>query len=148
MPTTADNTITRTAVEVFADVTCPFAHVGLRRFVARRKSVGLTRPILLVRAWPLELVNGEPLERDLVAQHVAELREQVAPDLFHGFDPSVLPLSSLPALELVAASYEISDAVGERVSLEVRDAIVDGWLASAPPALADDFVANGGLRRR
>jgi predicted DsbA family dithiol-disulfide isomerase len=128
MPTTADNTITRTAVEVFADVTCPFAHVGLRRFVARRKSVGLTRPILLVRAWPLELVNGEPLERDLVAQHVAELREQVAPDLFHGFDPSVLPLSSLPALELVAAAYEISDAVGERVSLEVRDALFERGL--------------------
>jgi hypothetical protein len=35
--------------------------------------------------------------------------------------------------------------VGKRV---LRDAIVDGWLASAPPALADDFVANGGLRRR
>jgi len=35
--------------------------------------------------------------------------------------------------------------VGKRV---LRDAIVDGWLASAPPALAEDFVANGGLRRR
>ena len=34
--------------------------------------------------------------------------------------------------------------VGKRV---LRDAIVDGWLASAPRALADDFVANGGLRR-
>jgi len=35
--------------------------------------------------------------------------------------------------------------VGTRV---LRDAIVDGWLASAPPKLADEFVANGGLRRR
>jgi hypothetical protein len=35
--------------------------------------------------------------------------------------------------------------VGTRV---LRDAIVDAWLASAPAALADDFVANGGLRRR
>jgi hypothetical protein len=35
--------------------------------------------------------------------------------------------------------------VGKRV---LHDAIVDGWLASAPPALADEFVANGGLRRR
>jgi hypothetical protein len=34
--------------------------------------------------------------------------------------------------------------VGKRV---LRDAIIDGWLASAPPALADEFVANGGLRR-
>jgi hypothetical protein len=34
--------------------------------------------------------------------------------------------------------------VGKRV---LRDAIVDGWLAAAPPALADEFVASGGLRR-
>ncbi len=36
-------------------------------------------------------------------------------------------------------------SVGSRV---LRDAIVDGWLASAPEALAADFVASGGLRRR
>ena len=36
-------------------------------------------------------------------------------------------------------------AVGKRV---LRDAIVDGWLASAPAALADEFVASGGLRHR
>ena len=35
-------------------------------------------------------------------------------------------------------------AVGKRV---LRDAIVDGWLAAAPPALADEFVSSGGLRR-
>jgi hypothetical protein len=35
--------------------------------------------------------------------------------------------------------------VGKRV---LHDAIVDAWLAVAPPALADEFVANGGLRRR
>jgi hypothetical protein len=35
--------------------------------------------------------------------------------------------------------------VGKRV---LRDAIVDAWLASAPAALADQFVANGGLRKR
>jgi hypothetical protein len=35
--------------------------------------------------------------------------------------------------------------VGPRV---LRDAIVDGWLAAAPQALADEFVAAGGLRRR
>jgi hypothetical protein len=35
--------------------------------------------------------------------------------------------------------------VGKRV---LRDAIVDGWLAAAPPALADEFVSSGGLRRR
>jgi len=34
--------------------------------------------------------------------------------------------------------------VGKRV---LRDAIIDGWLASAPAALADHCVAGGGLRR-
>jgi hypothetical protein len=36
-------------------------------------------------------------------------------------------------------------SVGSRV---LRDAIVDGWLASAPKALTDEFVASGGLRKR
>ena len=145
MPITADTTITRTAVEVFADVTCPFAHVGLRRFVARRESFGLTGPILRVRAWPLELVNGEPLERDLVTQHVVELREQVAPDLFREFDPGVLPMSSLPALELVAAAYEISDAAGEHVSLEVRDALFERGLDVGDGDVLQRIAANEGI---
>jgi predicted DsbA family dithiol-disulfide isomerase len=118
----------RDIVEVFADVTCPFAHVGLRRFVARRAQRGISRPILHVRAWPLELVNGEPLEPCVVAQHVAELREQVAPDLFEGFVPSHVPRSAMPAFELVAAAYERSGQTGERVSLRVRDALFERGL--------------------
>jgi hypothetical protein len=35
--------------------------------------------------------------------------------------------------------------VGTRV---LHDAIVDAWLAAAPPDLAGAFVASGGLRRR
>jgi hypothetical protein len=35
--------------------------------------------------------------------------------------------------------------VGRR---NLRDAIVDGWLATAPSTLADEFVAQGGLKRR
>jgi hypothetical protein len=34
--------------------------------------------------------------------------------------------------------------VGKRI---LRDAVVDGWLAAAPAALAEEFVASGGLRR-
>jgi hypothetical protein len=34
--------------------------------------------------------------------------------------------------------------VGKRV---LRDTIVDAWLAAAPQALADEFVAGGGLKR-
>lgn len=136
---------TRATVEVFADVTCPFAHVGLRRFVARRKEFGLLGPILRVRAWPLELVNGEPLEPSLVAQHAAELREQVAPDLFRGFDPRLVPGSSMPALELVAEAYELSDQAGERVSLLVRDALFEQGLDIGNPDVLGGIAATEGI---
>ena len=54
-------------IEVFADVVCPFTHVGLRRLVDRRDELGASA-VLRVRAWPLELINGEPLAADLVAE--------------------------------------------------------------------------------
>jgi len=137
--------VARVAVEVFADMTCPFAHVGLRRFVARREELGSSGPILRVRAWPLELVNGEPLEPALVAQHVDELREQVAPDLFRGFDRELIPTSSMPAFELVAAAYEISDQVGERISLAVRGALFEDGLDIAAPEVLDRISESAGI---
>ena len=44
-----------------------------------------------VRAWPLELVNGTPLDSAMIGEEVDELRAQVAPDLFTGFDLSGFP---------------------------------------------------------
>ena len=49
-------------VEVFADVLCPFTHVGLHTLIDRRGERGLAEPLLRIRAWPLELVNGAPLD--------------------------------------------------------------------------------------
>ncbi len=135
----------RDIVEVFADITCPFAHVGLRRFVARRAQLGVSRPILRVRAWPLELVNGEPLEPGVVAQHVDELREQVAPDLFTGFAPDVVPASAMPAFELVAAAYEHDDQTGERVSLRVRDAMFERGLDVSDADVLAGIAAGEGV---
>lgn len=129
--------MTRGTVEVFADVVCPFTHVGLRRIAERRSQLGSSLPVLRVRAWPLELVNGAPLDPDAVAQHVDELREQVATDLFCGFDRAVLPSSSLPALELVAAAYDVADTVGEQVSFAVRSALFEDGRDIADPAVLD-----------
>jgi predicted DsbA family dithiol-disulfide isomerase len=139
---------TRTAaagvVEVFADVTCPFAHVGLRRFVAQREARLAAEPVLRVRAWPLELVNGEPLDPDVVLRHVDELREQVAPDLFQRFEPEHLPRSSMPALEVVAAAYRQGAHAGERMSLLVREALFElGLDLGQPDVLADLAAAEG-----
>ena len=74
-----------TAIEVFADVTCPFTHVGLRRLVDLRTQLGRPDVHLRVRAWPLEIVNGQPLDPDFIAEEVDDIRGQVAPDLFEGF---------------------------------------------------------------
>lgn len=57
-----------------------------------------------VCSWPLELVNGTPLDPGEVAGHVRDLRAQVAPDLFARFDPATLPRTTLPALALAAAA--------------------------------------------
>ena len=48
-------------IEVFADVSCPFTHVGLRRLVEHRRQLERDDLRIVVKAWPLELVNGSPL---------------------------------------------------------------------------------------
>jgi predicted DsbA family dithiol-disulfide isomerase len=142
----ASGTVHRVAIEVFADITCPFAHVGLRRFVARREEHGTVGPWLRVRAWPLELVNGAPLAPAHVARRVDELRAQVAPDLFGGFDGNVVPASSMPAFELVAAAYELGDEVGERVSLAVRAAFFEQGLDIGAAEVLERIAESEGIK--
>jgi predicted DsbA family dithiol-disulfide isomerase len=130
-------------IEVFADVLCPFTHVGLRRLVKRR-GPDRVEPVLHVRAWPLEWVNGAPLAAELVAEEVEALREHVAPDLFGGFDAANFPSSSLPALTLAAAAYRRDLRVGERVSLHLRDALFEsGRDIGAPEVLAEIAMVHG-----
>jgi 2-hydroxychromene-2-carboxylate isomerase len=94
-------------------------------------------PPMRVRAWPLELVNGAPLDPDLATKEIAALREQVAPELFAGFDAATFPRTSIPAFGLVAAAYAVNDLTGEMVSLAVRDALFEQ---------GDDISDNSVLR--
>lgn len=112
-------------VEVFADVACPFTHVGLRRLVARRDHLGRDDVVLRVRAWPLELVNGAAPTGDVVAEEIEVLREVVAPDLFQGFDPTRFPRTTIPALALTASAYRRDERTGEAVSLALRTALFE-----------------------
>ena len=114
-----------TVVEVFADVACPFTHVGLRRFVERRAELGRGDVTLWVRSWPLEIVNGTPLDAHFIAEEVVDIREQVAPTLFAQFVEGSFPASSLPALTLAAAAYRQDLTTGERVSLALRDLLFE-----------------------
>jgi len=124
-----------TVIEVFADVACPFTHVGLRRFVARRAELGRDDVTLRVRAWPLEIVNGQPLDPQFIGEEIDCIRRQIAPALFQGFTQAAFPTSSLPALTLAAAAYDESLAIGERVSLALRDLLFERGIDIADSAV-------------
>jgi predicted DsbA family dithiol-disulfide isomerase len=134
-----------TIIEVFAELGCPFTHAGLRRLVERREADGRDDLVLRVRAWPLELVNGTPLDPALIDEEVAELREQVAPDLFAGFDPARFPASSLPGLDLAAAAYGQGAEQGERASLLLRNAIFEQGRAVGDADVLEEIAAAVGV---
>jgi predicted DsbA family dithiol-disulfide isomerase len=113
-----------TRIEVFADVVCPFTHVGLRRLDEARRARGVSLP-MRVRAWPLEVINGHPLDPDHAAREIEGLKASVAPELFKGFDAARFPQTSIPAFGLVAAAYATSESAGVAVGLAVRAALFE-----------------------
>ena len=132
-----------TAIDVYADIWCPFAHLGLRSVVRRRDALGRGDIVVRVRAWPLELINGRPLDPLVTAEHADTLRAQVAPDLFTHLDTDHFPQTSLPALALAAAAYRSGDATGEAVSFALRDALFEeGRDISDPKVLASVAKAH------
>jgi predicted DsbA family dithiol-disulfide isomerase len=112
-------------IEVFAELTCPFTHLALRRIVQRRTEGGRVGPLLRIRPWPLELVNGEPLDPEHVAHEVIALREQVSPDLFAWFEVGSFPSTSMPGFRLVEAAYAVDDSTGEAVGIALRNALFE-----------------------
>lgn len=107
-------------IEVFADIGCPFAYVGIKRLVEYRDRLGRNDFPIRVRAWPLEVVNNKPWDREFVAEEIEVIRAAVAPELFTNFDATVFPTSFMPALALAAAANRVSDPIGEAVSLDLR----------------------------
>jgi 2-hydroxychromene-2-carboxylate isomerase len=129
-------------IEVFADVACPFTHVGLRRFFEYRAEENRTDVKLWVRSWPLEIVNGAPLDPHFVADEVDDIRDQVAPLLFAGFDEAAFPSTSMPALALAAAAYRRSRPTGEQVSAALRDRLFERGINIADPAVLDGLAVE------
>lgn len=124
-------------IEVFADINCPFTHVGLKVIVAEIKAADT--PIdLRVRAWPLEWVNGSPLDADGVAEKVAALTSQLGIDAFDGFRWDSWPDTTIPALNLADAAYSRDPATGLAVSLRLRS-----MLFEEGHNIADEHVLAG-----
>jgi len=128
-------------VEVFADISCPFTHVGLRRFVERRRELDRDDVRLWVRAWPLEIVNAAPLDPDFIAEEIAQIRDECTPSLFTGFIASAFPATSMPALALVAAGYRRSRVDGEVLSLQLRDALFENGADITDPKVLEPLAA-------
>lgn len=131
-------------IEVFADLSCPFTHVGLRRLVTRRAEVG-SDVRFRIKAWPLEWVNGAPLAPDVVATEITALQSQVAPELFRGFNPATFPTTTVPALALTSLAYSRDVAVGEAVGLALRDALFERGLDVVDPEVLQGIAAAHGL---
>jgi predicted DsbA family dithiol-disulfide isomerase len=123
-------------VEIYADIWCPFAHMSLQKVKDVRDRIAPRVP-LVVRAWPLEWVNGAPLDPETTAVHIAELRRDVVPTLFDGFDPGAMPTSTLRALALVEAANESDPWLGEWFSLTLRE-----WLFERGRSIDGVMLAN------
>lgn len=134
-----------TPVVVFADVVCPFAYVGLTRLLEHRARLRREDVALHVRAWPLELVNGKPLDAALVGEEADELVRQVAPDLFGGFDAAQFPGTTLPALALTCAAYDAGLPTGERVAMELRRLVFEHGRDVADPEVLRAVATEHGL---
>ncbi len=130
-----------TLVEVFADLTCPFTHVGLREIVRELDS----STDIVVRAWPLEWVNGAPLDASSVQVKIDALRTQLDLDAFRGFAPEQWPRTTVPALNLVAAAYAEGSEVGLEVSLALRDALFERGRDISNPAVLAELAAERDL---
>ena len=133
----------RTTLEVFAEITCPFAYVGLQHIVEHVEASDHPTDIV-VRAWPLEWVNGTALAVDGVVEKSAALCEQLDIDAFRGLDPDQWPSTTVPAHRLAIAAYDIDADTGLAVSLALRHALFErGRDIGDPDVLAAIAAAHG-----
>ncbi len=133
-------------VEVFADVLCPFTHVGLHTLIDRRAERGLDHPRLRIRAWPLELINGKPLDPHHIDAEIVALRGSVRPDLFAGFSIDTFPTTSMAAFALTAAAHRSGDpALSEAVGMALRDALFEQGLDIGRPEVVEAIARRFSL---
>lgn len=130
---------------MFADIWCPFTHAGLHLFDEHRRRSGRADVTIVVHAWPLELVNGAPMDAEHVLQRATSLREQVVPGLFRHVDVDHFPATTLPALALEARAHRADAATGERASFALRDALFERGEDIADMAVLGRIAADLGV---
>ncbi len=133
-----------TVIEVYADIWCPFTHVGLQRLVARRAEVGADF-VLRIHPWPLELVNGKPMDGAFIGEEIDDLRAQATPDLFTDFRVDRFPTSTIPALALAESAYRQGLATGEAFGMAVRHALFEEGRDISDPAVLAELADSLGI---
>ena len=97
---------------------------------------------IIVRSWPLELVNDAPMDPVKAKNNCDALREQVAPDAFACVDVEKFPTSTLDALTLVTRGYDISLQLGEAASFRVREALFEEGRDISDRSVLDDIAGE------
>ncbi len=128
-------------IEAFAEITCPFAHVGLKVVTEALHQLAEPPP-LVVRPWPLEWVNGSGLDALAVALKAKALDVALGRDDFGGFDPTHWPVSTIAAHNLVAAAYAEDAATGLSVSLELRTLLFERGIDIGDPQVLAELAAS------
>jgi 2-hydroxychromene-2-carboxylate isomerase len=143
--TAADPRTPMDEITVFADVACPFAYVGLSRIAAYRGRMGAGLTPIHVRAWPLEVVNGEPLSGASLVPKIEALRRGVAPELFQGFSPEAFPTTSQPALAAEHAAYRAGLDKGLGFSLAIRRLLFEEGADIGDPVVVAALIERASL---
>lgn len=108
----------------YADIACPWAHVATSRILRAREKLGAQVEIEM-RAYPLELINEAPTPKapldaeiplGLQIEPQAGWQQWSAPD--HEW-----PVTTLLALEAVAAANEQSLEIGLQLAMKLRRAL-------------------------
>lgn len=98
-------------IVVFADLGCPWAHVGVHRLHSARQRLGLEASVGMdVRAFPLEIINAQPTPFKGLQNEIPELAV-MEPDAgweLWTADATTWPVTTLLPMEAVEAAKEQS----------------------------------------
>jgi len=113
------------SIAIYADITCPWAHVCVHRLHETRARLGLDDKVWFdPRAFPLELINDKPTPKHILDAEIpvtGALEPDAGWQMWQGPE-SEYPVTSLPALEAVIAAKIQSRAAAEALDRGLRRA--------------------------
>lgn len=112
-------------IAVYADITCPWAHICVHRLHETRSRLGLEGRVTIdPRAFPLELINDASTPKKILDAEIpvaGALEPGAGWQMWQG-SASEYPVSTLPALEAVIAAKDQSPKAAEALDRGLRRA--------------------------